>query len=70
MTAFGIVLICLFSCLLIGWLRQGSTFHIVQTIPLLGGHRPGLYDIGCFLLLLIALWGFGRLRRLGRGDEE
>jgi hypothetical protein len=64
MTAFKIILICLFSCLLIGWLRQGSSFPIVQTLPFLGGHKPGLYDIGAFVLLLLALWGVGRLRRL------
>jgi hypothetical protein len=70
MTTFRIVLICLFSCLLIRWLRQGSSFPIVQTLPLLGGHQPGLYDAGSFLLLLLAIWGFGRLARFGRDDND
>jgi len=55
MTAFRILLICLVSSLLINWLRAGWTFHIVQVLPLLGGHEPGIYDAVGAALIFVTL---------------
>ena len=70
MTAFKIVLVCVVCSLLVNWIRSGKAFPIVQALPLLGGHAPGLYDIGGLVLLWLALWGASRLRRRGRGDDD
>jgi len=71
MKAAKVVLIALLAALAINWVRQGSTFHIVQTLPFLGSRKPTLsYEVGGFILLILAWWGFSRLRRLGKDSDE
>ena len=62
-----VVLIAVFAFALINWCRMGGTFHIVQSLPLLGGYRPGLHDIAGLVLVLLTINGIRKIRR--NGDE-
>ena len=61
-----IVIIVIVICSLINFVRAGDGFPIARVLPFLGGYRPGIYDAGACVLLFIAMWGLGRLRRQGR----
>ena len=57
-------LIVIFSCVMINWVRGGdNAWHIVQSLPLLGGYRPSIYDVAGFVMLLILVWGIRRMKR-------
>ena len=60
-----IILILLFSACLINWMRDNDGFHIIQTLPLLGGYEPGVYDLAAGCMLVITWWGWRRLKRRG-----
>ena len=60
-----IVLIVILTFALIDWCREGDTFHIVQSLPLLGGYRPGIYDLAGGILLLMTIAGIVKMRRKG-----
>jgi len=71
MKAAKVVLIALLAGIAINWVRQGSTFPIVQTLQFLGGRKPALpYEVGGFILLILAWWGFSRLRHMGEDSDE
>lgn len=70
MRAAIVICILLCSALLINWLREGESFPIVQTLPFLGGHDPGLYDFGGLVLLGLAVWGALRLKRLWSDRDD
>jgi len=71
MKAGKVVMIALLAALAINWVRQGSSFPIVQTLPFLSGDKPRLaYEVGGLILLGMGWWGFSRLRRLGRDRDE
>ena len=56
------VVIVVISCL-IAWCRSSFDFgHIARSLPFSGGHRPGIYDVGAVVILLLLLWGLSRLR--------
>ena len=58
-----IVLIVVLASAVINWVRTDATpWHIVQAMPLLGGYRPGVYDLAGAVMLLIMAWGLWRLR--------
>ena len=65
MKAFQLTLVLIAVGVLVNWLRAGSSFHVVETLPLLGGHKPSLYDAAGAVLGLMLLWGLWRLRRRG-----
>ena len=59
-----IILVMVFAVVLINFVRSGdNAWHIVKALPLLGGYRPGVYDLAGAVMLLIMAWGLGRLRR-------
>jgi hypothetical protein len=62
------VLIVVLIAALICWVRSGSAFNVVQALPLLGGHPPGIFDLGAFVMILITIWGVRRLTR-NRSDR-
>ena len=64
-----VVLVVISSVIL--WCRRSLDIgHIARTLPFSGGHRPGIYDIGAIVVLLLLLRGLSRLRsRNGQGDE-
>ena len=70
MKAVQITLVLIVILALAGWVQDGNSFHIVRTLPLLGGHRPGIYDLAGFAMLLITLIGFVRLRRRRTGSDR
>ena len=62
-----IVLIVILTLALINWCRADGTWHIVQCLPLLGGYRPGVYDVAGLIMLFMVIAGIRKLRR--RGDK-
>lgn len=65
MKAFWIVLIVLLIAALIVWVRAGAGFHVLHTLPLLGGARPSwLWDGAAVVMLAIAVWGIWRVIRI------
>ncbi len=67
MRAVVVVLIVIFASTLINWIRAGSSLPIVRSLPFCGGRKPGTYEVGAILMILLFLWGLARLRR-GRGE--
>lgn len=66
-----VTMIVIVSALLINWVREGAAFPLPQTLPFLGGYRPGIYDAGACGLLLICAWGLLRLwNSVREGDDD
>lgn len=61
MKAVLITLIATVTLGIIVWIRGGEDFHIARSLPFLGGEKPGFYDFAGLILLLVMLWGIGRL---------
>ena len=53
--------VVLLTATIVNWIRHGEGFSIVQTLPFLGGHRTGIYDVAGIMMLLITIWGARRL---------
>jgi hypothetical protein len=70
MKAVRVVTAVLIIATLIDWVRQGETFSILESLPLIGGYRPGIYDVGAAVMILIAFWGIERLARRQHGHES
>ncbi len=72
MSAIKIILVLIVICSLINWVRaHGGDWPIPKVFPLLSGQRPSaLYTTAGTILLLIFIWGLGRLARLGRSEED
>lgn len=68
MKAAKIVLILIIVFSLINFVRQGREFHIVTVLPFSGGHQPGIFDAAGIVVLVIAWWGWLRLKRRQRQD--
>ncbi len=64
------VVIVVISSLVV-WCRSSFDFgHIARSLPFGGGHRPGIFDVGAVMMLLLGLWGLSRLRGgRERGDK-
>ncbi len=62
-----LVAIAILTFALINWCRDGNTFHIAQSLPLLGAYQLGLYDVAGLILLLMVING---IRRIRRKDDE
>ena len=65
-TVWIVLIVVLLACVIV-WVRSGSTFPIVQSLPLLGGYHPGIYDAGAGAMILITIWGLRRMGRRGDG---
>jgi hypothetical protein len=57
------VLVIVLLAGVICWVREGAGFSVLQALPLLGGHAPGLFDVGGVALIVITIWGLRRLAR-------
>ncbi|MBU0718735.1 MAG: hypothetical protein KJ749_10840 [Planctomycetes bacterium] len=62
-----VVLIVILTFALLNWCRDGDTWHIVQSLPLLGGYQPGIYDVAGLIMLLMVING---IRKIRRKDDE
>jgi hypothetical protein len=72
MKAIQIALILMVTFSIIAWARSDFDFgHIAKVLPFCSGNEPSLwYDlIGGTSLVLLCLWGLGRVGRLGDGDK-
>lgn len=67
MRLFKIVLVTLLLAAIVNWVRQGRGFTILESLPIVGGHEPGRYDVAAIIMILIALWG---IARTARADDE
>ena len=67
MKAVWIILLILLITALISWVRDDATdFHIVHTLPFLGGQPPSfLWDGAALAMIAITIWGICRLMRRG-----
>ena len=67
-----ILLVIVIICGLMSWIRNSSDFgHIARTLPFCGGRDvPLSYTIGSIFLLLLLFWGFRRLKKIGRDDND
>ena len=70
MKAAKIILIVLFLSALICFVRGDLTFPIVQTLPFMGGPRPGKYEVAAVILVILLLWGLARVKRLHNDSED
>ncbi|MFC1604018.1 hypothetical protein ACFL5F_03230 [Planctomycetota bacterium] len=70
MKAAKIVLVVIFSAALIRAARLGDIYPLPHALPLLGGKRPGLYDILGVLLVIAFLYAFSRIGRRKRYSRK
>ena len=63
MKALKILLVILFAALAINFARDGVNFHIVKSIPFLGGDPISNFDLAGIVLIGLLIWGIGRLNR-------
>jgi hypothetical protein len=64
MKAVKIALILLLTVLLVNWMRVTGGSHIVRVLPFVGGkQRPALFEVASVIMIVIALWGWARLKR-------
>ncbi len=67
MKAAAITLIVILFATLILWIREeAAPFQIAKVFPFLGGDRPGLYDLGGLVMIIIVIMGLRRVCRRGR----
>ena len=58
-------------CSVLVWVRRSVDFgHIARSLPFSSGHRPGIYDVGAIVIILLVLWGLSRLRSTGERSKE
>ena len=63
MKAVKVVLAVLLIAVLMNWIRDSKSFSILESLPIIGGHRPGIHDIAAIAMIIIAAWGVSRLTR-------
>ena len=63
MKAAQVVILAVVVLVLMNWSRGDHSFALPTTLPLLGGKKPGIYDVGAATALIIALIGLVRLGR-------
>jgi len=62
-----VVLAIVIGVLLIKTVSSEYDFKLPMVLPFMGGSKPGIYEIGGIVVILIAIWGIGRL---GRSDGD
>ncbi len=56
---------------LVLWCRRSVDFgHIARSLPFSSGHRPGIYDVGSIVIILLVFYALSRLRSTGKRSEE
>ena len=65
----GVVLVIVITISLINWVRDdaNSSWSITLTIPLLGGHKPGIYDVAALALIIFTIM---RITRKPSGKKD
>ena len=69
MKALKICLVTLLTAMVINFARDGADFHIVRSVPFLGGDPVSGYDLAGIFLIGLLIWSFARLKR-NRGDYK
>ena len=71
MKAIQIAVIVLLAAVAINLVRGSEDFPLPHILPLSGGFRPGIYDLGALGMILLCLWGLLRVSRFGwpRDDQ-
>ena len=67
MKATKVVLTIVILIILIKAVSADFDFKLPMVLPFMGGSRPGIYEIGGVIILLIAIWG---INRLGHRDDD
>ena len=70
MKTLKVALIVLLTAVAINLVRGPTDFPLPHILPLSGGFRPGIYDLGALGMILLCLWGLVRVSRLGRPRDE
>jgi hypothetical protein len=70
MKTLKIVVILLLAAVAINLVRGPADFPLPYILPLSGGFRPGVYDLGALGMILLCAWGLLRVSRLGRPRDE
>ena len=70
MKVIQIAMIVLLAAVAINLVRGPADFPLPHILPLSGGFRPGVYDLGALSMLLLCLWGLLRVSRLGRPRDQ
>lgn len=65
-----VTLVILIAASLIGFIRGGAGFPIVQVLPFAGGPAPALYSGAGVVMILITIWGIRRLQRNRHSDTQ
>jgi hypothetical protein len=63
MKAILITMVVVTGLILIGAIKDVSPFNIVESLPFLGGEKPGVFHLGGIIMILITLNGLRKLRR-------
>ena len=58
-----ICLVILFAAMVINFARDSADFHIVRSIPFLGGDPISGYDLAGIFLIGLLIWSIARLNR-------
>ena len=67
MKAAKVTLIILVLWALVGWVGGGD---LRRTLPFLGGHPPGIYDIGALVMVVITVVALRTIRSAGEAEDE
>ena len=70
MKAFKVAMIVLLTAIALNFVRGSEDFPLPHILPLSGGFRPGIYDLGAVGMVLLCLWGLARVSRLGGPRDE
>lgn len=70
MKAVKVALVVIAVFAVINWIRADSRgdWSLPQVLPLLGGHRPSIYDLAGLVMLGLAARALAKLRRAPRSD--
>jgi hypothetical protein len=61
--AVKITILLIIIIVLINWCRGDFDFALPMILPLLGGKKPGIYDVAGAIVLIIGILGLLRLSR-------
>jgi len=62
-----VIIAIVVAALIIRAVSSGYDFKLPMVLPFMGGSKPGFYEVGGIVAVLITLWG---ISRLGRHDGK
>ena len=62
-----IVLALVIATLLISAVSSEHDYKLPMVLPFMGGSKPGIYEIGGIVVIVIVIWG---IRKLDRSDGK